>query len=52
LLVPAILLVVTLACFQQLGDALRDWLDVRDASNTPDGSAHEPASATIPATSA
>ena len=30
LLVPALLLVTTLACFQQLGDALRDWLSVSD----------------------
>jgi len=30
-LVPATLLVTTLACFQQLGDALRDGLDVRGA---------------------
>jgi len=52
LLVPAILLVVTLACFQQLGDALRDWLDVRGAANAPEANAHVPASATIPATSA
>ena len=36
LLVPAVLLVATLACFQQLGDALRDWLDVRNAANAPD----------------
>ncbi len=36
LLVPATLLVVTLACFQQLGDALRDWLDVRSGTNEPD----------------
>ncbi len=36
LLVPATLLVATLACFQQLGDALRDWLDVRSAANAPD----------------
>lgn len=28
LLVPALLLVTTLACFQQLGDALRDWTSV------------------------
>ena len=48
LLVPATLLVVTLACFQQLGDALRDWLDVRGATNAPDGNM----SAAIPATSA
>ncbi len=32
LLVPATLLVTTLACFQQLGDALRDALDVRNAA--------------------
>lgn len=31
LLAPAFLLVVTLACFQQLGDSLRDALDVRGA---------------------
>ncbi|MBS0193748.1 MAG: ABC transporter permease subunit [Proteobacteria bacterium] len=31
LLVPALLLVATLACFQQLGDGLRDALDVRNA---------------------
>ncbi|HEY2345462.1 MAG TPA: ABC transporter permease [Xanthomonadaceae bacterium] len=31
LLAPAFLLVTTLACFQQLGDALRDALDVRNA---------------------
>ncbi len=48
LLVPAILLVATLACFQQLGDALRDWLDVRGTSNAPDGTMP----AAIPATSA
>ena len=36
LLVPAILLVATLACFQQLGDALRDWLDVRGAEKGPE----------------
>ncbi len=30
LLVPAILLVATLACFQQLGDALRDWSSATD----------------------
>jgi len=44
LLVPAILLVVTLACFQQLGDALRDWLDVRGEANA----SNETAPATIP----
>jgi oligopeptide transport system permease protein len=32
LLFPAGFLVVTLAAFQFLGDALRDWLDVRDES--------------------
>lgn len=31
LIFPAIFLVATLACFQFLGDALRDWLDVRRA---------------------
>ena len=30
LLTPALLLVATLACFQQLGDALRDWASVFD----------------------
>ncbi|HTA65097.1 MAG TPA: ABC transporter permease [Xanthomonadaceae bacterium] len=39
LLVPAFLLVTTLACFQQLGDALRDWLDVRNATVAADGEA-------------
>jgi oligopeptide transport system permease protein len=37
LLVPAAFLVVTLACFQQLGDALRDMLDVRGTTHAPDG---------------
>lgn len=32
LLAPALLLVTTLACFQQLGDGLRDALDVRNAA--------------------
>jgi len=36
LLVPAVLLVTTLACFQQLGDALRDGLDVRTAPQAAD----------------
>ncbi len=31
LIFPAVFLVATLACFQFLGDALRDWLDVRRA---------------------
>lgn len=31
LVFPAVFLVTTLACFQFLGDALRDWLDVRRA---------------------
>ena len=35
LLVPALLLVTTLACFQQLGDALRDWLSVSDRAEAP-----------------
>ena len=48
LLVPAILLVATLACFQQLGDALRDWLDVRGAANDREDALPN----TIPATSA
>jgi oligopeptide transport system permease protein len=48
LLVPAILLVATLGCFQQLGDALRDWLDVRSGANAPD----EAVPVAIPATSA
>ncbi len=48
LLVPAILLVATLACFQQLGDALRDWLDVRGAANDREDAPLN----TIPATGA
>ncbi len=36
LLVPAVLLVLTLACFQHLGDALRDALDVRNAASVAD----------------
>ena len=48
LLVPAALLVATLACFQQLGDALRDWLDVRGATIATAGNAPT----AIPATSA
>jgi oligopeptide transport system permease protein len=39
LLLPAGLLVLTLATFQQLGDALRDWLDPRDASHAQGGGA-------------
>lgn len=40
LLVPALLLVTTLACFQQLGDALRDWLSVsgREQDSVPEPS--------------
>ena len=40
LLAPATLLVTTLLCFQQLGDALRDWLDVRGATAHPEA-AHD-----------
>jgi oligopeptide transport system permease protein len=42
LLTPATLLVVTLLCFQQLGDALRDGLDVRGAAHDA-GAAHDDA---------
>jgi oligopeptide transport system permease protein len=35
LLVPALLLVATLACFQQLGDALRDWMSMADRGDDP-----------------
>ena len=33
LLTPALLLVTALACFQQLGDVLRDWLSVSDRAD-------------------
>jgi len=36
LLAPALLLVTTLACFQQLGDALRDWMSVFDREEQPE----------------
>ncbi len=46
LLVPALLLVTTLACFQQLGDALRDWSSVidREDASGPESFASAPLS--------
>ena len=46
LLVPALLLVTTLACFQQLGDALRDWLSVSDREEQPESRFAQPAAIT------
>ena len=46
LLVPALLLVTTLACFQQLGDALRDWLSVSDREEQPESQFAQPAAIT------
>ncbi len=43
LLAPATLLVATLACFQQLGDALRDALDVRGATTASAPASIQPA---------
>lgn len=43
LLAPALLLVLTLACFQQLGDGLRDGLDVRMQAAAEDTAAALPA---------
>ena len=45
LLVPALLLVTTLACFQQLGDALRDWLSVSEREEMGSESFTPPSSA-------
>ena len=47
LLVPALLLVTTLACFQQLGDALRDWLSVSDRKEEKGAESFTPPSSAI-----